>query len=73
MEQNQEPISYHGYLDLVRLAHDAHPQWRAGQALFNVLHRIRPDLSERVRATKLDPFNRDTRNPAFLNFVKENW
>lgn len=29
---------------------------RYGQRLFNVLYEIRPDISERLRATRLDPF-----------------
>jgi hypothetical protein len=47
--------------------------WRTGQAYFNVLWDNRPDLSERVRATVLDPFHDDTVIPYFLAFVAKNW
>ena len=34
----------------------ANKDWRAGQAMFNVLCELRPDLSEQIRGTNLDPF-----------------
>ena len=47
--------------------------WRSGQAAFNTLHEVRPDLSERVRGTGLDPFYRDERLKEFYDFVEANW
>lgn len=32
------------------------PDWRWGQAIFNVLCEMRPDLSEQIRGTDFDPF-----------------
>lgn len=32
------------------------PQWRYGQALFNTLSAVRPELAEQVRGTHVDPF-----------------
>jgi len=49
------------------------PQERAGQAAFNSLNEIRPDLSERVRTTGLDPFYQDDRLTDFFEFVAKNW
>jgi hypothetical protein len=50
---------------------------RLGQWAFNLLVDERPDLSEQVRATPLDPFFvdtlSDTRMQLFLKFVGENW
>lgn len=47
--------------------------FRRGQAAFNALEEVRPDLANRVRATELDPFHRDERLEAFYNWVRENW
>src|ERR1041385_2126541 len=47
--------------------------WRMGQTYFNVLYEMRPDLSERIRSTPIDPFYQDVYIPAFLTFVAENW
>lgn len=47
--------------------------WRLGQTYFNVLCELRPDLSERIRTTDLDPFYRDQIIPEFLNWVGEQW
>lgn len=49
------------------------PHQRSGQVYFNVLYQVRPDLSERIRTTDLDPFYRDQRLPQFLEFVANNW
>lgn len=38
----------------------ANKDWRAGQAVFNRLVFVRPDLAEAIRATPLDPFYRDS-------------
>lgn len=46
---------------------------RKGQAFFNQLAEVRPDLAERVRGTVLDPFYQETRLPEFLSFVAKNW
>lgn len=49
---------------------------RNGQAMFNHLYEVRPDLSEQVRATDKDPFYlmpSDPRFRAFISFIEENW
>lgn len=48
-------------------------QWRRGQAYFNVLHDVRPDLASQVRGTRLDPFHNDARVPEFLARVCLIW
>jgi hypothetical protein len=35
-----------------------YPDWRAGQAYFNALYTILPDVAEEIRGTPLDPFHR---------------
>lgn len=50
---------------------------RLGQMYFNELYAIRPDLSEMIRATLLDPFHAkeewDPRLMRFFEFIKEKW
>lgn len=53
------------------------PRWRYGQALFNTLDNIRPDLSEKVRGTNFDPFHahgeHDPRLVKFGEFLAAHW
>lgn len=52
---------------------DRHFMLRAGQAAFNELYRIRPDLANEIRGrfTTLDPFYRDENLPAFYEWLTE--
>jgi hypothetical protein len=38
---------------------------RYGQALFNALHSADPELAEKIRGTKADPFFSDSKIPDF--------
>lgn len=49
-----------------------YPAWRYGQTLFNVLYDVRPDLSEQVRASNIDPFY-DSNIDEFKIWIEENW
>lgn len=42
---------------------------RKGQAAFNALHELDPDLANFVRGSKCDPFYRDELVPNFLRMV----
>lgn len=50
---------------------------RYGQALFNRLCEVRPELAEQVRATDMDPFYvtmpQDPRLLRFIEFIEANW
>lgn len=53
---------------------------RAGQAMFNVLERMRPDLAEKVRGTDFDPFYASSlewegrsKVDAFRKWLRDNW
>jgi hypothetical protein len=46
---------------------------RLGQAYFNVLTYVRPDLADKIRGGHLDPFYRDKLINEFLNAVSVNW
>lgn len=65
--------TYEEYVEAVSDKLDTLPYWRKGQAAFNVLWEVRPDIANEVHTTKLDPFHRDDRLPEFYEFVKENW
>ena len=41
-------------------------QQRIGQALFNGLYAVRPDIADAIRGSDTDPFHDDSRLPAFL-------
>jgi hypothetical protein len=64
-------VTYEQYL--AYCAEAATPEWRTGQTYFNVLYQVRPDLSEAIRCTNLDPYHNDTRLPAFLHWVETMW
>lgn len=65
--------SFVAYVNLVGYIRCNQPNWRKGQAYFNVLSDVRPDLAERVRATILDPFYSDCRLADFLYFLRQAW
>jgi hypothetical protein len=46
---------------------------RYGQWYFNCLVQIRPDISEKIRSTKLDPFFREKVSQETEEFVEANW
>lgn len=59
-------------------------QWKArklglryGQAMFNHLNEIRPDLADAIRATDRDPYNTDEPSDPvwdkFISFLEANW
>ena len=52
-------------------ATERHPSWRRGQAAFNTLSSLHPDLAEKVRGTAIDPFYRDEIGTRFWAFVSE--
>lgn len=71
-----EKITYHEFLSLVQKAWlNKQGEWRYGQTLFNALAHYRPDLSEQIRTTPLDPFFRDHENikPALWAFLMRSW
>ena len=51
----------------------ANPGQRDGQAAFNFLHAIKPDIANQIRTTPLDPFYQDDRLDAFFRKVEELW
>lgn len=66
-------MEFHEYLSQWTRSLSNFPQWRAGQAAFNILHQHRPDLANMVRNTGLDPFYDDDKLPGFLVWISERW
>lgn len=66
-------LGFDYYTDLAEKAFIAERFWRRGQAYFNILAKYRPDISERIRASEIDPFHDDGRLDAFLEFTREHW
>lgn len=46
-----------------------HPSWRRGQALFNALHGVDPELANRIRMSEADPYFDDAKINAFSKAV----
>jgi hypothetical protein len=63
------------YFKEVDRSYQVNPTWRYGQTLFNCLVEVRPDLSEQIRTTKLDPFFKDDDAGLddFLDWLDVNW
>lgn len=69
-------MTFEDYKLAVEAAHRSNPGWRLGQAAFNVLRENRPDLSEQIRATKLDPFHSTDLTsilPKFYEWAEQHW
>ena len=65
--------TYTDYLKAVPVALKDHPEWRQGQAFFNVLARVNSPLAERVRGSLVDPFYSDEIIPEFLAHCEAVW
>lgn len=72
-ESVKELKTFEDYKAAVEYAHDQNPEWRRGQSAFNVLMLNRPDLSEQIRGTSIDPFGRDSLLTEFYRWVEDHW
>ena len=63
--------------DVLITARLLHPEWREGQAYFNLLAKDYPEIAEKIRGTEYDPYYADhMKNPQeridkFLNYIQE--
>lgn len=54
------------------------PSWRKGQAYFNYLYQLHPDVADKIRGTEFDPFYADHKNNPeeeinkFLDYISKN-
>lgn len=67
------PRPTRAYMNLLREWTALFLDQRRGQAAFNLLHVLRPDLADLVRGSEHDPFYTDERLPAFLEWLGERW
>lgn len=49
------------------------PSLRYGQTFFNCLWEFRPEIANKIRATKHDPFHLDEVHPATHVLIEMNW
>jgi hypothetical protein len=77
---NRPPTLFTRYLRAVAVQLATHPEWRPGQAYFNVLWRLdeyheftREAPTQLASGTDLDPFHRDDRVPVFLLVLCAHW
>lgn len=72
-------VTYSDYLEAVLIGSVQYKNWRVGQVAFNTLAQMRPDLAEKYRGTRFDPFYCDVRPhghetiAVFLAHVQEEW
>lgn len=48
-------------------------QYRYGQVYFNLLFQHRPDISEKIRGTAIDPFYKEIVSSVTHSFVEKSW
>jgi hypothetical protein len=59
------------YLDRVEKVRREHPDQREGQAYYNALRMIWPELQHEIVGTERDCFSDDRSLPAFLDWVEQ--
>lgn len=66
-------MNLHEYLQAVVFAKNDHPGWRMGQAYYNVLHEMSPEIARRLLGGNYmpDPFYNDKLIPAFLAWLAD--
>lgn len=62
-------MTYKQYLDLCAQTHKRYPEWRTGQAYFNALWQVNPNLAAHIQGSDLDPFYDDSRVTLFLDII----
>ena len=68
--ERKEPLDLPRYLTRVAKEQTRHPELRRGQAMYIVLHHMRPDLVEEIKGTDLDPFYAgNSGEPRMLGFL----
>lgn len=62
---------YSEYLEHADLYYHSEPLQRIGQAYYNALSELHPELAGEINSTDLDPFFNDGRLDEFLKAVEE--
>lgn len=66
-------INYEDFLALVDKYEKSVKDWRYGQAYFNILSSVRPELAELIRGSMYDPFHKDEVSQQIHTYVKSKW
>ena len=53
--------------------HPASSHLRYGQVYFNILHKVKPQLADEIRGSRLDPFHKENIKQETHDFVSEHW
>jgi len=61
------------YLDDVVDANLNNPDWRFGQACFNVAFELEPEWCVTTEVISVDPFFNDNAVPDFLKLLRDRW
>lgn len=61
------------FISAVQTTMDVNPSYRRGQAVFNTLFSVWPELATRIMRTELDPFQDDKRVPVLMEWLAEHW
>lgn len=73
LNSSSPAMTYDEWCDYAWVYWKARPEQREGQAYFNALYMVRPELANSVRAGYLDPFYRDEKLSEFSSYLLENW
>lgn len=76
MPPNDQPITYDEFHHKVVMVYASQPvkgDLRLGQVYFNMLCELRPDISEVLRGSMIDPFFKERITQVVHNFVSERW
>lgn len=52
---------------------EQYPEWRVGQALFQAVYLLRPDLATRLQVTELDPYHFDANVGPAIGWLLTHW
>ena len=69
-------MTYDEFVDQVHktyMAQEPSMDFRLGQIYFNMLCELRPDISEVLRGSMIDPFYKERITQVVHNFVSERW
>ncbi len=66
-------INYEEFLVVVDKYEKAVSDWRSGQAYFNILTSVRPQLAEMIRGTIHDPYHKDSVSEQTHQYIKSKW
>ena len=66
-------MTYNEFLFLVIKSLPNDGETRLGQHYFNTLNEVRPDIAEKIRATKVDPFQALSVSEETENAIRALW